>query len=180
MPRLCALCRCTSFFLPLRQCNMASAAYNFRCQIMTPQHFHRQQTAARRRRSNGSASYARLSGGSNAWMRPSSLSSLIACRLLVFSRSARTSSAEVEDSGGISACDLFSVLRGQSHVEELRLIPAFVRPEWTRIVVAGNPDMYWQRGYVSNHAQGRPTTRIVHGSTSWRERVGVGAISSAI
>ena len=52
-----------------------------------------------------------------------------------------------------------------------RLIPSFVRPEWTRIIVAGNPDMYWQRGYVSNHVQGRPTTRIVELSDTWKERV---------
>jgi hypothetical protein len=42
-----------------------------------------------------------------------------------------------------------------------RLVPALVRPEWTRIVVAGNPEMYWQRGYISNHVQGRPTTRPI-------------------
>jgi hypothetical protein len=40
-----------------------------------------------------------------------------------------------------------------------RLVPSLVRPEWTRIIVAGNPEMYWQRGYISNHVQGRPTTR---------------------
>ena len=32
--------------------------------------------------------------------------------------------------------------------------------------------LYWQRGYVSNHAEGRPTTRVVRGSEAWRERVG--------
>jgi hypothetical protein len=52
-----------------------------------------------------------------------------------------------------------------------RLIPSFVRPEWTRIIVAGNPDMYWQRGYVSNHVQGRPTTRIIAHPDAWKERV---------
>lgn len=52
-----------------------------------------------------------------------------------------------------------------------RMIPSFVRPEWTRIIVAGNPDMYWQRGYVSNHVQGRPTTRIIAPSRTWRESV---------
>jgi hypothetical protein len=42
-----------------------------------------------------------------------------------------------------------------------RLVPVFLTPESIRIVVAGNPDMYWQRGIVNNHAQGAPVTKIV-------------------
>ena len=42
-----------------------------------------------------------------------------------------------------------------------RLIPTFLQPEWTRIIVAGNPGMFWQRGYVNNHEQGAPVTRKV-------------------
>ena len=42
-----------------------------------------------------------------------------------------------------------------------RLIPAFVRPEWISIIVAGNPKSFWQRGYMNNHAQGAPVTTIV-------------------
>ncbi len=53
-----------------------------------------------------------------------------------------------------------------------RLIPAFVRPELTRIIVAGNPEMYWQRGYVSNHVHGRPTTRLVELPDDWDDRIG--------
>ena len=52
-----------------------------------------------------------------------------------------------------------------------RLIPAFVRPEWTRIIVTGNPEMYWQRGYVSNHVHGRPTTRLVRLPDDWEQRL---------
>jgi hypothetical protein len=42
-----------------------------------------------------------------------------------------------------------------------RLIPTFIKPEWISIVVAGNPESFWQRGYMNNHAQGAPVTRVV-------------------
>ena len=42
-----------------------------------------------------------------------------------------------------------------------RLIPVFIQPETTRIIVAGNPDMYWQRGYVPTHVFGTPTTKTI-------------------
>ena len=42
-----------------------------------------------------------------------------------------------------------------------RLVSSFIRPESIRIVVAGNPDMYWQRGIVTNFSHGVPTTRLV-------------------
>jgi hypothetical protein len=41
-----------------------------------------------------------------------------------------------------------------------RLIPTIVRPEWVRFVVAGNPGMYWQRGYMS-HGHGSSVTKVV-------------------
>lgn len=41
-----------------------------------------------------------------------------------------------------------------------RLIPSIVRPEWVRFVVAGNPGMYWQRGYMS-HGHGASVTKVV-------------------
>jgi hypothetical protein len=44
-----------------------------------------------------------------------------------------------------------------------RLVPVFLTPESIRILVAGNPDMYWQRGYVNNHAQGAPVTKLIRG-----------------
>jgi hypothetical protein len=41
-----------------------------------------------------------------------------------------------------------------------QLIPVFLRPELTRIVVAGNPNMYYQRGFMS-HVAGAPVTKII-------------------
>jgi hypothetical protein len=41
-----------------------------------------------------------------------------------------------------------------------RLIPTIVRSEWVRFVVAGNPGMYWQRGYMS-HGHGSSVTKVV-------------------
>jgi hypothetical protein len=42
-----------------------------------------------------------------------------------------------------------------------RLLSTFIRPESIRIVVAGNPDMYWQRGIVTNFSHGAPVTKTV-------------------
>jgi hypothetical protein len=55
----------------------------------------------------------------------------------------------------------------RSSTDPDRLVPSLVRPEWTRILVAGNPEMYWQRGYVSNHVQGKPTTKVVDLPAGW-------------
>nr|WP_018636337.1 hypothetical protein [Parafrankia elaeagni] len=41
-----------------------------------------------------------------------------------------------------------------------RLIPTLLRPEDLRIVVAGNPDMYWQRGFCG-HVHGNPVTKLI-------------------
>jgi hypothetical protein len=45
-----------------------------------------------------------------------------------------------------------------------RLVSTFVRPEAIRLVVAGNPDMYWQRGIVTNFSHGAAVTKLVHSS----------------
>ncbi len=50
-----------------------------------------------------------------------------------------------------------------------RLIPSFLSPESIRIVVAGNPDMYWQRGYISNHTHGQPTTKVIEPPAGYEE-----------
>jgi hypothetical protein len=50
-----------------------------------------------------------------------------------------------------------------------RLISTFVRPENLRIICAGNPDMYWQRGFMNNHTHGVPVTRIVRPLANWKE-----------
>ena len=42
-----------------------------------------------------------------------------------------------------------------------RLIPTFVRPEWTGIVIAGGTDSIFQRGFMNNHEHGPPTTRRI-------------------
>jgi hypothetical protein len=49
-----------------------------------------------------------------------------------------------------------------------RLIPTFIKPEWIGIVVAGNPGMFWQRGYINNHEQGPPITRTVAAASPQR------------
>ena len=42
-----------------------------------------------------------------------------------------------------------------------RLTPTFLRPDWIQIVVAGNADMFYQRGYPDYHAHREPVTRRV-------------------
>jgi hypothetical protein len=42
-----------------------------------------------------------------------------------------------------------------------RLVPALIRPEWTSIVVAGDPGRNQSRLYINNHIQGRPVVRQV-------------------
>jgi hypothetical protein len=42
-----------------------------------------------------------------------------------------------------------------------RLIPAFMRPEWIDIVVAGSRDFYYQRGYLNYSSHGAPVTKAV-------------------
>jgi hypothetical protein len=41
------------------------------------------------------------------------------------------------------------------------MIPVFMRPEWTGLLVAGSPEQHFQKGYVSNHAFGAPVTKII-------------------
>jgi hypothetical protein len=52
-----------------------------------------------------------------------------------------------------------------------RLIPVFLAPEWTGLVVAGNPDMYWQQGFVSNHAFGAPVTKVIELPADWAAKL---------
>jgi hypothetical protein len=46
-------------------------------------------------------------------------------------------------------------------------VRAFLRPEWTDIVVAGNPGRNQSRAYISNHGQGVPVTRAVRLPQDW-------------
>jgi hypothetical protein len=45
-------------------------------------------------------------------------------------------------------------------------VRGFLRPEWTDIVVAGNPGRNQSRAYIGNHGQGVPVSRAVR----WRQR----------
>ncbi|HVM13837.1 MAG TPA: hypothetical protein VM287_05865 [Egibacteraceae bacterium] len=40
-------------------------------------------------------------------------------------------------------------------------MPLLLRPEWTGIVVAGDPGRCQSRAYVGNHKQGPPVSRMV-------------------
>jgi hypothetical protein len=42
-----------------------------------------------------------------------------------------------------------------------RQIPVLLKPEWTNIVVAGDPGRNQSRFYVNNHEQGFPVSRVV-------------------
>lgn len=42
-----------------------------------------------------------------------------------------------------------------------RRVPVLLRPEWTNILVAGDPGRNQSRYYINNHEQGRPTSRLV-------------------
>jgi hypothetical protein len=42
-----------------------------------------------------------------------------------------------------------------------RMVPVFLHPEWTEVIVAGNPGRNQSRAYVGNHGQGIPVTKLV-------------------
>lgn len=50
-----------------------------------------------------------------------------------------------------------------------RLVPVFLKPEWTGIVVAGDPWRNQVRGFVSNHSQGIRTSKRVELPQRWRD-----------
>jgi len=49
-----------------------------------------------------------------------------------------------------------------------RLIPVFQHPEWIGIVVAGDWGRNQSKGYVSNHIQGPPVSKLVDLPKNWR------------
>jgi hypothetical protein len=51
------------------------------------------------------------------------------------------------------------------------LVRALVRPEWTDIVVAGNPGRNQSRAYIGNHGQGIPVSKRVVLPERWLELV---------
>ena len=50
-----------------------------------------------------------------------------------------------------------------------RLVRVFMHPEWTGIVLAGDPDRNQCRGYVNNHKQGPPVSRKVELPARWAQ-----------
>jgi hypothetical protein len=52
-----------------------------------------------------------------------------------------------------------------------RLLPMLLKPEWTNIVVAGDPGRNQSRIYVNNHEQGPPVARKIALPKDWRERL---------
>jgi hypothetical protein len=53
-----------------------------------------------------------------------------------------------------------------------RQIQMLLKPEWTNIVVAGDPGRNQSRIYINNHEQGAPIARKVRLPTDWRKRLG--------
>jgi len=52
-----------------------------------------------------------------------------------------------------------------------RLIPTFIAPEMTGIVVSGREGAGWQRGLINNHRHGQPVTRRIDLPADWAERM---------
>jgi len=52
-----------------------------------------------------------------------------------------------------------------------RLIPTFIAPELTGIVVAGREAAGWQRGMINNHRHGQPVTRPIDLPAGWSKRM---------
>ena len=52
-----------------------------------------------------------------------------------------------------------------------RLIPMMMKPEWTDIVIAGDPHRNQSRIYINNHEQGAPVTKKIRLPADWRERL---------
>jgi hypothetical protein len=52
-----------------------------------------------------------------------------------------------------------------------RLLPMLLRPEWTSIVIAGDPGRNQSRIYINNHDQGPPVTKRIRLPGDWRTRL---------
>jgi hypothetical protein len=49
-----------------------------------------------------------------------------------------------------------------------RLIPVFIKPEWIGVVVSGDPGRNRSRGYIQNHEQGAPVSRLIELPDNWK------------
>ena len=65
-----------------------------------------------------------------------------------------------------------------------RLVPVFIKPEWTSIVVAGDPWRNQVRGVGNNHISGVPISKRVRLPANWHARATMpetaGSISGTI
>lgn len=52
-----------------------------------------------------------------------------------------------------------------------RMVPMLLKPEWTNIVLAGDPERNQARIYINNHEHAPPTTRKIVLPVDWRERL---------
>ncbi|HSW59022.1 MAG TPA: hypothetical protein VLH15_11500 [Dehalococcoidales bacterium] len=50
-----------------------------------------------------------------------------------------------------------------------RLIPVFIKPEWIGVVVSGDPGRNRSRGYIQNHEQGPPVSRLIELPDNWNQ-----------
>ncbi|MFH1486164.1 MAG: hypothetical protein ABIH46_08845, partial [Chloroflexota bacterium] len=50
-----------------------------------------------------------------------------------------------------------------------RLIPAFLKPEWTGIVVSGDPGRNQSKGYAQNQKQGPPVSKKIELPAKWKQ-----------
>jgi hypothetical protein len=50
-----------------------------------------------------------------------------------------------------------------------RMIPVFIKPEWIGVVVSGDPGRNRSRGYIQNHEQGPPVSRLIELPDNWKQ-----------
>jgi len=51
-----------------------------------------------------------------------------------------------------------------------RMVPVFLRPDWTGIVVSGDPGRNQSKAYVQNHLQGPPISKRIELPACWEQR----------
>lgn len=53
-----------------------------------------------------------------------------------------------------------------------RMVPMLLKPEWTNIVLAGDPERNQARIYINNHEHAPPTAKMVVLPADWKSRLG--------
>ena len=51
------------------------------------------------------------------------------------------------------------------------MVPMLLKPEWTNIVLAGDPERNQARIYINNHEHAPPTAKKIVMPKGWRERI---------